>query len=141
MKLKRQVFNTLKSQSDCSGGRPSRSIMCTGRSQAQRQAYSAGRPRDRPTESTPLSGAGRSTGRSTDGLARSTGRSIGGTTVRNMTVAPVDRAVDRNGIFALSCCQRADLERGYIYAFSWVVLHKFLESKFFHLYKYLTASF
>ena len=66
------------------GNRTSR-LMCT-RTYTW-PAYSAGRPRGRPTESTQLSGAG---------------RSIGGTTVRNMTIALVDRAVNWKVIFDLS---------------------------------------
>jgi len=89
----------------------------------------AGRPRGRPTESTPLSGAGRST----DGFGRSTMRSTGGTMVRNMTVASVDQAVDRKVIFDLSRLPTGRFLRGYIYAFSWADFTKIFDEKISYL--------
>ena len=53
----------------------------------------------------------------------------------------VDRAVDRKVISDLSRLPTSRILEGYKYAFSWVVLHKFLESNFFHLCKCLTTSF
>ena len=100
--IKLPSFHTYFSQPDCSGDRPDgrpdqESVdrhgrpMCTGR--AQRPAYSAGRPRGRPTENTPLS----------DG-----GRSIGGTTVIKMTVnRSTGRSTERI-VLPFPGCQRAE---------------------------------
>ena len=106
IKIKKISFQYSKSQPDCTGGRPG--DRPGDRSMCMRTctwpANSAGRPCGRPTESTPLSGGGRSTGRSTVGCRWSTG----GTIVINMTVVPVDRAVDRKVNFDLSDCQQAN---------------------------------
>ena len=73
------------------GGRPDGRPMCTRYVHRTKQE---GRSTWRSTtESTPLSGtAGRPGGQPT-GCARSTGRSIGGTTIKNMTIGPVDQRV------------------------------------------------
>ena len=44
---------------------------------------------------------------------------------------PVDQAVDRKGKFALSCCQRADLDWGYKYPISFTDLIKIFREKIF----------
>ena len=104
--IKKTSFQYLKSLPDCTGGRPAgrpdqESVdhhgrpMCTGR--AQRPAYSAGRPRGRPTESTPLLGGGRSTGSSTDGFGpvdQVVDRRLNG---QKSDRWPIDRPVDRRG--------------------------------------------
>ena len=92
IEIKKTSFNTLYPQPDQlavdrTSGRSTGTVDRYAQGTCTWPAMKAGRPRGRPTESTPLSGAGRST----DGLARSTWRSTGGTTVRNMTIAPVGR--------------------------------------------------
>jgi len=88
LKLKRQGFPSYKSQPDTlavdrSSGRSTGAVDRCARGRPQSLA---GRSGGRPTDCTPLSSGGRSTGRSTVGLAWFTGRSTGGTTVIKMTV-------------------------------------------------------
>ena len=137
LKQKTQVFKSYNGWTGClpvDRGRSRSTIqstdmhrMCTqpgwwagrpGRSTARELLLSGkgpGQPTGRPAESSALCIQLRSTERSTGQraialwfLARSTRRSTGGTTVRNLTVGPVDRAVDRKGNSALSSCQRPD---------------------------------
>ena len=128
--VKKISFQYPKSQPDYTGGRPDGrpaqwSVdhhgrpMCTRR--AQRPSDLAGRPCGRPTEVTPLSGGGRSTGRSTVGFGPVDRRHNGHKNDRR----PVDRTVDRKGNSALSRLPTGRIFEGYKYAFSWVILDKF----------------
>ena len=104
------------------------------------ERHAHGQPK-RPAESTQLSGAGRSIGRPTNGFGWSTGRSTGGTTVINMTVAPVDRVVDRKVNFDLSRLPTGRFLRGYKYSSLELVSSWFLRAKFSHLLKCFSNKF
>ena len=89
----------------------------TGRSTGRELCYlypGLGRPRGRPTKSTPLSGGGRSTD-SFGPIDRAVDQRHNG---HKNDRWPVDRAVDRKGSFALSWLPTGRFLRGYKYAFS-----------------------
>ena len=113
--------------------------MCT--KHAQEPAYKAGRPHGRPTVITQLLGAASRSGSRLTGLARSTGRSTEGTTIKNMTVAPVDQTVDWKVKIDLSHCQRLFCFGAYIKGSSLAVFNKDFRSKFSHLYKCISSKF
>ena len=58
-----------------------------------------------------------------------------------MTVAPVDRTVDRKDIQAFFQLQRLFYSGAIIKGSSWAVFNKFLGSKFFHLTSVLQQDF
>jgi len=58
-----------------------------------------------------------------------------------MTVGPVDRAVDRKGKNALSCCQRADFTWGYKYRIPWLISPRFEKRKIYIFQVFFSKSF
>ena len=81
----------------------------------------------------------RSTGRSTDRLGPVDRAVDGGTTIKNMTVGPVDRPVDQKGILAISVQMAIFLERLInSHLLGWF-LQEFLEL-LFPIYKSFSAS-
>ena len=98
-------------------GQPSRST--DGHGSHRKASHLAGRPRGRPTDSTPLSGGGQSTGRSTEG-----------TTVIKMTVGRLTERSTGRSFLTFPGCQRADFWEGInTHLLSWF-LYGFREQKF-----------
>ena len=121
-----------RSTGDRPDGRPDQeSVDRTGRPMwtrnVHRPALKAGRPGDRPTESTQVSGAASRPGGRLIDLARSTGRSTGGSTVRKMTVGWSIGRSTRRAFLSFPAANGQNFER-VINTISWAILYMIFES-------------